>query len=239
MTALVALSRVVKDFHGLRPLRLERLEIVRGEQVALLGVDRPAAEVLINLITGATLPDRGSVRIFDRSTADILDGADWLTLVDRIGIFSERAVLMEGLSAVQNLAIPFSLEIEPPAPDVRRRASALAREVGLGENSWDARIADLDAMARARVRLGRSLALDPEVLLLEHPAAAVPARLARPFGAEIRAVVDRRGMASLALGADRAFAEAVARKVLMLDPATGRVAERPSGWLARLAGRTP
>jgi ABC-type sulfate/molybdate transport systems ATPase subunit len=73
------------------------------------------------------------------------------------------------------------------------------------------------------------------VLLLEHASAGLPADLAAPMGEEMRAVAARRGAAIVAATADRAFARAVATRVLTLEPATGQVAEAGvRGWFRRL-----
>jgi ABC-type lipoprotein export system ATPase subunit len=100
-----------------------------GEHIAIIGLDQVTAEVFVNLVTGATLPDRGEVRLFGRPTSAIADSADWLAVVDRFGIVSPRAVLLDSLTVVQNLAMPFTLD-EPPAEDIRRRAVALAERGG-------------------------------------------------------------------------------------------------------------
>ena len=133
--SLIDISAVVKDYRGLRPLRIDRLVVNASEQVAILGLDQPSTEVLIAVITGAAIPDRGEVTVFGRSTASIADSDEWLSIADRFGIVSERTVLLEAFSVVQNLAVPFSLEIEPPSEAVRERASALAEEVGLPPGS--------------------------------------------------------------------------------------------------------
>jgi len=234
---VLELSAVIKDYRGLRPLRIEHLVIEPGEQLALLGFDRPSAEVLINLITGTTLPDRGEIRVFGQSTAAIQDGTEWMAFVDRFGLVTERAVLLEGLSVLQNLAIPFSLDIEPPGAEVRSQAVALALEVGLEESMWDRRVADLDAGSRARIRLGRALALDPLVVLFEHPTASVQRAEVSALGRRVRAVVARRGVAAMTLTADGDFAAAAAERVLVLDPSTGRLAGHRGGWLTRIRRR--
>src|SRR5471030_1638006 len=111
-----------KDYRGLRPLRIAGLTIAADDQIALLGFDQVSAEVFINLATGATLPDAGEIRVFGRPTSAIADSADWLATVDRFGIVSERAVLLDQLTVVQNLAMPFTLAVEPPSDEVRVKA---------------------------------------------------------------------------------------------------------------------
>jgi ABC-type transporter Mla maintaining outer membrane lipid asymmetry ATPase subunit MlaF len=227
---VLELSGVVKDYRALRPLRIERLAVQSGEQVALVGFDPPAAEILVNLVTGAVLPDRGEVIAFGRATADIASGEEWLATADRFGIVSERAVLLGALSVIQNLAVPFSLEIEPPAPEVRERAERLAAEVGLTPAVADRRVGEIGAEMRARVRLARGLALDPDVLLLEHPTAGLSRSDVHRLARQVRDVGARRRVASLILTADLEFAAAAATRVLTLDPASGRLAETGRRW---------
>jgi ABC-type transporter Mla maintaining outer membrane lipid asymmetry ATPase subunit MlaF len=233
--ALLELIDVVKDYRGLRPLRIRQLLVSAGS-TAIVGVDQPMAETFVNLATGATLPDHGEVKVFGRPTSAVTDSTEWLALVDRFGIVSERAVLLNDLTVIQNLAMPFTLEIEPPPEDVRVRAEQLAVEVGLPEAAWRRPVAELDAAGHMRVRFGRALALDPAILLLEHPTAGVARDDTRRLARSIRDVAGRRGVAALTLTADRDLAEAVADRVLALDPASGLLRERRSGWLGRRLG---
>jgi ABC-type transporter Mla maintaining outer membrane lipid asymmetry ATPase subunit MlaF len=225
---VLELSDVSKDYRGLRPLRIASLTVHAGEHIAIVGLDQITAEVFVNLVTGATLPDKGDVRLFGRSTATIADSADWLAVVDRFGIVSPRAVLLDVLTVVQNLAMPYTLEIEPPADDIRQRAVALAKRVGLGEATLDRPVGELEASGLARVRLGRALALDPAVVILEHPTVGMSREAVAELAAQCRTVP----AATIALTADVEFAASVAERCLTLDPATGRLDGR-SGWFAR------
>ena len=227
---MLEFAGISKDYRGLRPLRIAELRVAAGEHIAILGLDRPAAEVFVNLATGAILPDAGEVAILGRSTSAISDSADWLSTVDRFGIVSDRAVLLDQLTVVQNLAMPFTLDIEPPPDDVRARAETIAQEVGLHAASWPGRIAELDAPARTRIRLGRALAADPALLILEHTSAGLAKAATVTLGTDIRRIAAARGIALVAATADEAFAHAVARRVLTLEPATGRLTERRRGW---------
>jgi ABC-type transporter Mla maintaining outer membrane lipid asymmetry ATPase subunit MlaF len=231
---LLEVSGIVKSYHGLRPLRVAELVVTPGDEIALLGLDRPAAEVFVNLITGATLPEEGTVSLFGRESSAIQDSQEWLSLVDRFGIVSERAVLLEGLSVAQNLALPFSLEIEPPSDEVLQRAQALADAAGIRRDDFGSRVADLPASDRMRVRAGRALAFDPLVVLFEHPTSGLARSEVAPFARDVRALAARRNVATLILTADAEFAAAAASRVLTLDPSSGRLGEAGArGWWRR------
>jgi len=229
-TPVLAFDGVIKAYGGLRPLRLRQLRVEAGEHIGLAGFDQTTAELFVNLVTGATLPDAGTVHAFGHATSAIADGDEWLQTLDRFGIVTERAVLLDQLTVVQNLAMPFTLDIEPPPDDVRARAEAIAEEVGLPAASWPARVADLDAPGRARVRLGRALAAGPALLILEHASAGLARAAAVSLGTDVRRIAATRRIALVAATADEPFAHAVAGRVFRLEPASGRLTERRRGW---------
>lgn len=226
---LVGLRDVTKNYQGLRPLRVAHLELRTGQSVALLGFDQVTAEVLVDLITGATPPDTGEVTVFGEPTTAIPDEAAWLALLDRIGLLSERAVLVEQFSAEQNLILPFTLDLESVPDAVRIRVHQLGEEVGLTREDMRTPAARLTPPARLRIRLGRALALEPRVLLAEHPNAAVSADDTAAFAADLSRIIAKRRLAALVMTADRTFASAVSSEVLTLQPGTGEL-KRSAGW---------
>src|ERR1700730_11808781 len=159
---------VEKQYGALRPLRIHDLRIGAGSCAALVGFDLVAAEAFVNLATGSVLPERGEVACMGQSTAAITDSNAWLAFVERIGLVSSRIVLLEGMTIAQNLALPFDLEFDPIPAHVLPRVRALAVETDIGESMFSIAAGDADASIRARVLLARALALDPDILLLEH-----------------------------------------------------------------------
>jgi predicted ABC-type transport system involved in lysophospholipase L1 biosynthesis ATPase subunit len=222
------LAGVVKHYNALRPLRLRDWRLPRGHAVAIHGFDKAAAEVLVNLLTGSTLPEEGEVRVFGRATSDIADSTDWLESLRRFALLSERTVLVEQLTVEQNLAIPHTLAVDPMPADVREAVRAVAEELGLSE-LLPAPVQGLGAFDLMRVRLGRVLALEPELLLAEHPTAGFDRADAVRFGQVVAGAVGRRRMAAVYLTADQEFAKVVGREVLALRPATGELSSS-SGW---------
>jgi ABC-type lipoprotein export system ATPase subunit len=230
MNEVVEFAGVSKAYGGLRPFRLERLLVGCEDRIAIVGLDRAAAEVFVNLVTGASLPDAGEVRVFGRPTASIADSTEWLQMVDRFGIVSDRAVLLDALTVLQNLCMPFTLAIEPPDAAVQDRALELAREVGIPGPLLEKRLGDLDPTSRQLVQLGRALAEDPALLLVEHATATVPRADVAALGTRILTIAEQRRMALVVATADEEFARAAARRVLFLRPATGRLAGVEGLW---------
>jgi ABC-type transporter Mla maintaining outer membrane lipid asymmetry ATPase subunit MlaF len=226
---LVRLRAVTKDYRGLRPLRVADLELRAGRSVALVGFDQVMAEVLVDLITGAIVPDSGEVEAFGRATSDIEDPEAWFATLDGFGLLTDRAVLVEQFTVEQNLAMPMSLRLEDIPEGVRARVARLAEEVGLDAGRLERPAGELSPEERARVRLGRALALDPRVLLAEHPNATLSTTESERFATDVARVASARRLAIAVLTADRRFATRVASEVLALDPSTG-VLRPVSGW---------
>ena len=220
---------VEKHYGALRPLRIHDLHINAGSCAALVGFDQPSAEVFVNLATGALLPDKGDVVCLGQSTAAIPDSDAWLAFVDRIGIVSRRVVLLDALTVAQNLAMPFDLEIDPVPSSVLARVTTLACEVDIGAPALEKVVADADAATRAKVVLARALALDPELLLLEHPTADLPQAGATAYAALLQTVFQRRKLTTVILTLDEKFGKAVGGRLLKWQPATGEMKER-RGW---------
>jgi ABC-type lipoprotein export system ATPase subunit len=228
LAAILQISGVQKSYQSLRPLRLQELRIEAGERVAIAGLDAGAAEVLVNLVTGASLPDHGEVRILDRPTSAIVDGDEWLASLDRFGIISPRGVLLESATIEQNIGMVFTLEIDPVPPDTARRVAALAADCGIGDVKMVTGEASPDV--RARVHLARAVALSPALLVLEHPTAGIPNPARDAYADTLVAVTEARRLAALVITQDESFASRAGHRAFRLEPATGALKPVRRGW---------
>ncbi len=233
--ALIEIRGLRKDFQGLRPLRVNEFVLRAGDRVALSGVDAPAAEAFTHVVTGAALPDEGTVHVFGTNTRDIANDVEWLASLDRFGIVTPRAILLESMSLASNLALPFTVAIDPIAPDIRERLENVADDVELPRDRLNERVGDLNALERQRVHLARALAADPRVLLLEHPTASLSPAESAALGDTLRRVSDRRKLAWISLGEDREFAKRAGGTRFTLKPGSGDIAR--AGFLEGLWSR--
>lgn len=226
---ILQLRDVTQEYGGLRPLRIKSLDLRAGQRLAILGMDQAAGEVLVNLLTGATTPRTGEVRAFGRLTKEIPDSDTWLVALRQYGLLGVRTVLVEQLTVEQNLAIPLTLDVDPMPEALKTQMRALGAEVGLGATVLDRRPAELGPLDLQRVRLGRALALGPQVLLAEHPTAPLERGDAEQLARDMSRIVSSRAMAAVYITADRAFAQHAADEIVMLKPATGELVSAV-GW---------
>jgi predicted ABC-type transport system involved in lysophospholipase L1 biosynthesis ATPase subunit len=222
--ALLEIRGLVKDYQGLRPLRVRELSVAAGRLLHLAGFDAAAAEIFVHLVTGAALPDQGEVTLFGANTREIADAEAWLRSLDGLGLVSHRAVLIDALTVLQNVAMPLTLEIDPIAPAFREPVADLAREAGIPEADWEQPLGRVGPETAVRVRLARAVALRPSLLIAEHPSATLPRDAVARVAADVARVAADRGAALVTLTADAAWIDAIGGDVLTLQPGSGELA---------------
>jgi predicted ABC-type transport system involved in lysophospholipase L1 biosynthesis ATPase subunit len=224
MTALLDIRLLVKDYQALRPLRVRELTMRPGRVLSLAGFDAAAAEIFVHLVTGASLPDEGDISLFGTNTRHIQDAEAWLRSLDGLGLVSHRAVLVDMLTVLQNVAMPLTLEVDPLAEDVRPRVEALARESGIDETLWDRPLGHVDAETNLRVRLARAVAPQPTLIIAEHPSAGLPREAVPRIAEHVATIARARNAALLTLTADPEWVSRTGGDVLTLSPASGELA---------------
>jgi ABC-type transporter Mla maintaining outer membrane lipid asymmetry ATPase subunit MlaF len=226
---LVDIRSVVKNHGGLRPFRLRELSVEAGEVVAIAGPDEQAAAVFTDLLTGTTLPDEGEILVAGRSTASLRTPDDWLAFLDRFGLVNARAVLLDQLTIAQNLAVAHTLDVEPMSAETRDRAARMAAEAGIDSSALDRLLSASSALTRLRVRIGRALAHDPAVLVIEHPSLDLERHDAAEAARLILRLGESRRLAAIVMSADPEVVRTSATRALAWRPGTGELV-RATRW---------
>lgn len=224
---VIQFSGVIKDYGGHEPLRIQALSVGAADRLAVSGLDEAAAETMVHLISGAALPDEGRVIIAGQDTREIETDTDWLLSLDRFGVVTRRAVLLDTLSAAANIALPMTTSIDPMTDETRRIVEGLAAEVGLGRDRLDAACGSLSPLDRVRLHFARALALGPVLLLLEHATRDLLDDHGRiEIGRTLARVAATRGVGWLAFEDDRVFAVESGGTRWRLDGSTGQLTRR-------------
>jgi putative ABC transport system ATP-binding protein len=154
-----------------RALRGVDLLVPAGEFVAVMGPSGCGKSTLLNLVAGLDTPSDGEIRIAGESLA----GKDENELAhvrrEHIGIVFQFYNLLEGMSVLENVALPAVIAGAP-----RKKAEARARDLldllGLGHKLPDAP-GSLSGGLRQRLAIARALANEPTLLLADEPTGAL------------------------------------------------------------------
>ncbi len=150
------------------------LSVARGEFVGLLGTSGSGKSTLLNLIAGLDRPTSGTVKVFDRSLADLSRADLAVHRRKNVGMIFQSFNLIATMTAAENIALAMMF-----AGVARRerdeRASALLEKVGLGGRHHH-RPSELSGGEQQRVSIARALANDPEILLADEPTGNLDSR---------------------------------------------------------------
>jgi molybdate transport system ATP-binding protein len=212
-----------------------------GETVAVLGPNGSGKSTLLRAICGLLPIDAGRI-VLDGTVLD--DGGPTFVAPDArpVGVVFQDHALFPHLDATDNVAFGLRSRGVP-----RRTARAAARtwigRVGL-EDRAGARPAALSGGEAQRVALARALAVEPRVLLLDEPLAALDQRVRASVRRDLRGRLREFGGIRLLVTHDPIDAAVLADRIVVLED--GRVAQsgsladvtaRPrSQWIAELVG---
>jgi NitT/TauT family transport system ATP-binding protein len=154
------LTDLCAGFDGTDIVNIASLEISAGEFVSLVGPSGCGKSTLLRVIAQLLDPSAGDLDIqTPRGRTDI-----------RMGFVFQDATLLPWRTAEANIRLPGELE---HAPVSAARVSQLAQLVGLSSSDLLKRPVALSGGMKMRVSLARALALEPDLLLLDEPFAAV------------------------------------------------------------------
>ena len=219
-----------------------RLDVARGEVLAVLGPNGAGKSTLLRALAGLEPVSSGFVELSGRLLDDANDGVRVPVEQRRIGVVFQDYRLFPHLSVVENVA--FGLR----ARGVRRGAARdAAREwvarLGLAEMA-SRRPGHLSGGQAQRVALARALVTQPEMLLLDEPLAALDARTRLEVRSELRQHLREFGGPSLVVTHDALDALVLGDRILVLEGGRtvqsgppAEVAQRPATeYVARLVG---
>jgi osmoprotectant transport system ATP-binding protein len=196
--AYLRFTDVAKSFGDVVALDGLNLEIAAGEVFVLLGPSGCGKSTAIQLANRLMDPDAGVITVADQPIADI----DPVQLRRKIGYVIQQIGLFPHRTVADNVGTVCRL-VGWNRSDTQARVETLMDLVGLPVEEYGKRYPnELSGGQQQRVGVARALAVDPPLLLMDEPFAALDPQIRRSLQVEFRSWVERLGTTVLFVSHD-------------------------------------
>jgi ABC-type branched-subunit amino acid transport system ATPase component/ABC-type branched-subunit amino acid transport system permease subunit len=223
--APLAAAGLAIAFGGIRAVQGFAFRAAPGLVTSLIGPNGAGKTTVLNMLGGFYAPDAGTIRLGPHA----LEGAPaWRIARTGIARTYQTSQLFGGMSVLDNLVVAqaqgrLGLPVIGPIGGIAQRSAveravALAAFVGFGGDLLR-RAADLPHVDRRLVEIARALATDPDVVLLDEPAAGLAREDKDRLGRLLQRIA-ARGIAVVLVEHDMSLVMGVSDEVAVMDAGT-------------------
>jgi phospholipid/cholesterol/gamma-HCH transport system ATP-binding protein len=163
---MVEFENVSIGFEGNPVLRDISFQVALGETRILLGPAGGGKSVLMKLVNGLLMPDRGRIRVFGRWLNEMNED-EIFQMRAHIGMVFQESALFDSINVEDNVAYRLEEDHVPPQ-EIHERVLEVLRFVDL-EEAIEKFPAELSGGMRRRVSIARAIIGRPELLLYDSP----------------------------------------------------------------------
>ncbi len=165
----LSLVDISKAFSGVQALDSVTLEVLPGEVHALLGENGAGKSTLMNVASGTLTPDAGQIRVEGRLVA-AMTPAEARRL--GIAIVHQHPAVLDDLTVAENIRLAIPADVLKRDGSAKSTMRAMLDDVGAQAHLED-RVANLSLAQRHLLELAKALVLEPRILILDEPTAAL------------------------------------------------------------------
>ncbi|MEO8509540.1 MAG: ABC transporter ATP-binding protein [Betaproteobacteria bacterium] len=211
----LSIAELSVSYAGTRVLDHVSLSVERGEMIALLGSSGCGKTTLLRAIAGFVIPDEGTISV---------GGVDITRMPPEK---RETAMMFQSYALWPHMTVAgnigYGLKMRGWAGDaIAKRVGEMLKLLQL-EGFTQRPVTQLSGGQRQRVALGRALAVDPHLLLLDEPMSNLDYKVRLELRHELRALQRRIGITAVYVTHDREEALTLADRIAVID--AGRIVQ--------------
>lgn len=213
---IIEVKNVNISFGKNHVLRDFSLDLIPGENLAILGKSGSGKSVLIKCIIKLLIPDSGKIIVINNDIAD-LDADEMDILRAEVGFLFQSNALYDSMTVRQNLEFPLRRHWSKEERKFNAEEAVLEalEDVGLS-HTVDMMPAELSGGMRKRIALARTLILKPKVILYDEPTTGLDPITAREISQLMIAVQKKYKASSIIISHDMNCIKMVSNRVIML-----------------------
>lgn len=214
-TPVINIKHLYKSFGELHILKNVSLEVMKGENMVILGRSGSGKSVLIKIIAGLLLPDKGHVEVLGQNV-DQLKGKELDALRLRIGFSFQNSALYDSMSVRKNLEFPLKMNRKHlKQSELNEAVEEVLNAVGLIDK-LENMPGDLSGGQRKRIGIARTLILKPEIMLYDEPTSGLDPITSDEINQLILDVREKYNTSSIIITHDLTCAKTTGDRVAML-----------------------
>lgn len=212
---VIKIRNLYKSFGDLHILKNVSLEVMKGENMVVLGRSGTGKSVLIKILAGLLLPDQGHVEVLGKNV-DQLKGKELDALRLRIGFSFQNSALYDSMSVRKNLEFPLKMNNKHlKQKEIDDAVKEVLEAVGLIDK-LDHMPGDLSGGQRKRIGIARTLILKPEIMLYDEPTSGLDPITSEEINQLIKEVQEKYNTTSIIITHDLTCAKTTGDRIAML-----------------------
>ena len=213
---IIEVKNVNISFGKNHVLRDFSLDLIPGENLAILGKSGSGKSVLIKCIIKLLIPDSGKIIVINNDIAG-LDADEMDILRAEVGFLFQSNALYDSMTVRQNLEFPLRRHWTKEERKVNAKEAVLEalEDVGLS-HTVDMMPSELSGGMRKRIALARTLILKPKVILYDEPTTGLDPITAREISHLMIDVQKKYKASSIIISHDMNCIKMTSNRVIML-----------------------
>jgi phospholipid/cholesterol/gamma-HCH transport system ATP-binding protein len=212
---VISIKDLKKSFDNNIVLNGIDIEILKGENLAVLGRSGSGKSVLIKIISGLLKPDSGTIKVFGQEV-DKLNKKELQELRLKIGFSFQSSALYDSMSVRENLAFPLVRNKRNlKTKEVNDAIELVLNDVGLAQ-TINQMPSELSGGQRKRIGIARTLIMKPEIMLYDEPTSGLDPLTCIEINNLIVKVQQQYNASSIIITHDLTCAKYTADKVTMI-----------------------
>ena len=212
---VISIKDLKKSFETNVVLNGIDIDILKGENIAVLGRSGSGKSVLIKIISGLLKPDSGTVKVLGQEV-DKISAKALQELRLKIGFSFQSSALYDSMSVKENLAFPLMRNKRNlKTKDVNDAIESVLNDVGLSQ-TINQMPSELSGGQRKRIGIARTLIMKPQIMLYDEPTAGLDPITCIEINNLINEVQEKFHTSSIIITHDLTCARATGDRLAML-----------------------